>query len=214
MTDILNIPDELDESNDYLFEQIATDIKTKGYSINSDALPIALGNKLVEHLSQLHENKFDQAKIGRGQQLVQSESIRSDKLSWITDESAAGSEWLHWVAQMQTFINRRLFLGLYSFESHFSHYAKGDFYKRHYDAFKGEVNRVLSVVVYLNPNWEPADGGELVLYVNENDQEGIKVSPCLGTVVVFLSEDFPHEVLTTQQDRYAIAGWFRVVLQK
>jgi SM-20-related protein len=29
-------------------------------------------------------------------------------------------------------------------------------------------------------------------------------------LVVFLSEEFPHEVLPTATDRYSIAGWFRV----
>ena len=111
---------------------------------------------------------------------------------------------------MQTFLNRRLLLGLFSFESHFSHYAVGDFYKRHMDAHKGDANRVLSIVVYLNPEWLPESDGELVLYKDESDKKGIKVIPMFSTVVVFLSEEFPHEVLATQRDRYAIAGWFRL----
>ena len=78
------------------------------------------------------------------------------------------------------------------------------------DALKGAANRVLSIIVYLNPDWLPANGGELFLYKDEADLEGINVTPSFGTVVVFLSEDFPHEVLATNRDRYAIAGWFRV----
>ena len=69
---------------------------------------------------------------------------------------------------------------------------------------------MLSLVVYLNPNWLPEYGGDLVLYTNDNDVEGISVKPSFGTVVVFLSEDFPHEVKVTQRDRYSIAGWFKV----
>ena len=76
--------------------------------------------------------------------------------------------------------------------------------------FKGQQNRVLSLVVYLNPGWQHEDGGELVLYRDESDAEGIRVTPLMGTVVVFLSEEFPHEVLPAQRDRYSIAGWFRV----
>jgi SM-20-related protein len=37
-----------------------------------------------------------------------------------------------------------------------------------------------------------------------------KVVPQMGTLVVFLSERFPHEVLPAHADRYSIAGWFRV----
>lgn len=55
-------------------------------------------------------------------------------------------------------------LGLFSFESHFAHYAPGAFYKTHVDAFKGQANRVLSVVYYLNEAWGAKDGGEMVLY--------------------------------------------------
>jgi len=100
-----------------------------------------------------------------------------------------------------------LFLGLFSFESHFAHYPPGAFYKTHLDAFKGESNRILSVVTYLNSGWLPDDGGEMVLYT---ETDSLSVTPALSTLAIFLSEDFPHEVLPTQRDRYSIAGWFRL----
>lgn len=136
--------------------------------------------------------------------------MRTDEISWITGESDAGKLWLDWTSRLQTFLNQRLFLGLFSFESHFAHYSPGAYYKRHYDAFRGEANRILSVVTYLNPAWGHTDGGELVLYKDDSDRDGIKVVPLYGTVVVFLSEEFPHEVLPSTRDRYSIAGWFRV----
>jgi len=101
-------------------------------------------------------------------------------------------------------------MGLFSFESHLAHYGNGDFYKRHYDAFQNQRSRVLSMVVYLNQSWGPDDGGELVLYREDVDQEGIRVTPLMGTVVLFLSEEFPHAVLPAKRDRYSIAGWYRV----
>ena len=85
----------------------------------------------------------------------------------ITNNSEAGSAWVTRAESLQRFLNKRLFLGLFSFESHFAHYNKGDFYKKHKDAFKGEGNRVLSVVVYLNQQWSSEDGGELVIYNNQ-----------------------------------------------
>ena len=69
---------------------------------------------------------------------------------------------------------------------------------------------MVSTVVYLNQNWGAEDGGELVLYRDDADQEGIKVTPLMGTIVVFLSEEFPHEVLPANRDRFSIAGWYRV----
>jgi SM-20-related protein len=49
-----------------------------------------------------------------------------------------------------------------------------------------------------------------VLYRGDDDSTGIRVVPLHGTVVVFLSEEFPHEVLPAHRDRHSIAGWFRV----
>ena len=192
------------------FERIARDLQEKGFSINPCALPVALAEDLAAHLQNMPEFKFEQAGIGRDQAHSLNNFVRSDEISWITGESEAGQRWLSWTGKLQQYLNRRLFLGLFSFESHFAHYSPGDFYKRHYDAFRGQANRVLSVVVYLNRAWQPDDGGELVLYLDDKDQQGIKVTPSFGTVAVFLSEEFPHEVLPATRDRFSIAGWFRV----
>ena len=193
-----------------LFQRIAQDLDHQGYSILPVALPEDLATALYLHQQSMDESKYIHAGIGRGEAYLKNHFVRTDEICWINGESEAGKQWLKWTGDMQRFLNRRLFLGLFSFESHFAHYAPGDFYKRHYDAFKGEANRVLTVVVYLNPGWLPADGGELVMYQDDHDKEGIKVVPLMGTVVVFLSEDFPHEVLPATRDRYSIAGWFRV----
>ncbi|MCB1759974.1 MAG: 2OG-Fe(II) oxygenase [Gammaproteobacteria bacterium] len=193
-----------------LFARIADDIETQGYSIRPAALPEALAGSLLLHQQAMAAEKYSRAGIGRGEGYLQNEFVRTDEICWITGNSAAGSAWLEWTASLKDFLNRQLFLGLFSFESHFAHYQPGDYYKRHYDAFRGEANRVLSVVAYLNPDWGNADGGELVLYRDDREREGIKVVPLLGTLVTFLSEEFPHEVLPANRDRYSIAGWFRV----
>ena len=135
--------------------------------------------------------------------------VRKDTLCWISGESAAERQWLDWADRLQAFLNRELLLGLFSFESHFAHYREGDFYRRHVDAFRGESNRMLSLVAYLNPTWQAADGGELVIYP-AGAPDAIRVLPTFGTVAVFLSEDFEHEVLPAGRDRYSIAGWFRL----
>ncbi|MFC3150563.1 2OG-Fe(II) oxygenase [Litoribrevibacter euphylliae] len=197
-------------TNETLFARIADDIEQRGYSINPVALPPFLNEALLEQVRSIDAQKFSDAGIGRGEDYVQSEFVRTDEICWITGESSAGKLWLEWSGGLQQYLNRRLFLGLFSFESHFAHYRVGDYYKRHLDAFKGEANRVLSLVVYLNSGWSLDDGGELVLYQDEQDREGTKVTPLNGTVVVFLSEEFPHEVLPASRDRYSIAGWYRV----
>lgn len=198
------------ELEEQLFEAIARDLLAQGYSIHPGALPETLSRQLYQHLQGMPEQQFDPAGIGRDRQHTRSEAVRKDEICWITGESTAGQRWLQWAADLQTYLNRRLFLGLFSFESHFAHYGPGDYYKRHFDAFRGETNRTLSLVVYLNADWQANHGGELVLYRDADDQTGIRVIPSFGTIVTFLSEEFPHEVLPARSDRYSIAGWFRV----
>ncbi len=198
------------EQSSLLFDKIVVDIANKGYSINPAALPLPLAEALLELHCSIDENSFNEAGVGRGENFRRNDFVRTDKIHWINKKSDAGNEWLEWTDELRLFLNRHLFLGLFSFESHFAKYQPGSFYKRHQDAFKGEANRILSVVVYLNSGWTKGDGGELVLYHDTSDHVGTQVVPLMGTVVVFLSEEFPHEVLPALRDRYSIAGWFRV----
>ncbi|WP_407929711.1 2OG-Fe(II) oxygenase [Kangiella shandongensis] len=193
-----------------LFEKIAQDIGEQGYSINPNALPPELAQSLYQQLQQMPQAEFDSAGIGRQVDHMLNSFVRTDEICWIDGSSETGARWLEWTSALRRFLNARLLLGLFSFESHYAHYAPGDFYKRHFDAFKGESNRVLSLVIYLNPGWLPDDSGELVIYRDELDMEGTKVTPSFGTLVAFLSEEFPHEVLPAARDRYSIAGWYRL----
>ncbi|MGB1238367.1 MAG: 2OG-Fe(II) oxygenase [Pseudomonadales bacterium] len=197
-------------AQDALFEKIAADLRSDGYSINQQALPLALAQALHQQVTGLSSDAFNRAGVGREQQQILSEEVRRDSIRWIDADSQAGEAWLCWAQQLQQYLNRRLYLGLFSFESHFAHYRPGDYYQRHLDAFRGRSNRVLSMVTYLNPDWDSANGGELVLYRDSDDTQGVKVVPQLGSVAIFLSEEFPHEVLPSSVDRYSIAGWFRV----
>lgn len=196
--------------NSLLFSRIASEIRDKGFSINPAAVELELTSALLSHVLEMNRTKFSTAGIGRGDNYVRSRFVRTDEICWITGESEVGCQWLEWANSLRLHLNRELLLGLFSFESHFSHYGIGDYYRRHKDAFRGDANRVLSLVLYLNPAWTTEDGGELVIYPSDDATDGLKVTPLMGTLVVFLSEDFPHEVLAAARDRYAIAGWFRV----
>lgn len=195
---------------DDIFSTIAHDLATQGYCILTDALPEPLAQQLHQQVQQLPDEAFQAAGIGREQQHTQLKAIRRDKTHWITGETHAEKAWHAWAAQLQQHLNRRLFLGLFSFESHFACYQPGDFYRRHLDAFRGSVNRVLTVTTYLNHNWQEGDGGELVIYAGDGDEVIACVQPEYRTLVIFLSEEYPHEVLATKRERYSIAGWFRI----
>ena len=80
---------------------------------------------------------------------------------------------------------------------------------KHLDAFKNSKNRVVTTVYYLNDDWDENDGGELLIYDNE-DKCITKLLPKQNTLVVFMSEEFPHAVEIAQKDRCSIAGWYRI----
>jgi SM-20-related protein len=206
------LPSDVDSAgcDETLFARIARDIECRGFSVCPGALPPDLALSLHDYAGTLPASQFQRAGVGRGGSYLHNDFVRKDEICWITGEDPPCAEWLAWCSALQQFLNRRLFLGPFSFESHFACYGPGDFYRRHYDAFRGEANRVLSVVAYLNPGWGPGDGGELLLYRDDADREGLRVVPLLGTLVVFLSQEFPHEVLPAARQRLSIAGWYRL----
>lgn len=198
------------QCDEQLFKAIASDLRNKGYSIKPHALPHSLADALLQQVLKTPSGQFAPAGIGRANGQVLDHTVRKDNILWIDEDSAACRQWLQWTRELQKCLNRQLFLGLFSFESHFAHYRAGDFYLRHLDAFKGEGNRILSVVAYLNPDWCDEDGGELVLYPENGEPGEFRVTPAHGTIVLFLSENFEHEVLPARRDRFSIAGWFRL----
>lgn len=185
-------------------------LREQGYCVLPQALHPTLWQPLKNEADQRAVN-FKPAGIGRAQDQALNASVRRDHIQWIEPDTEATAAWLKWADQLRLAMNRQLMLGLFSFESHFAHYAPGAFYGRHVDAFVGQANRVLSLVTYLNPEWQESWGGELVLYApHSTDQVLAKVAPQAGTVVLFLSEEFPHEVKPANHTRHSIAGWFRL----
>ncbi len=191
-------------NTDIIVEALASD----GYIVLSDTVEEALLVQLFQHVIALPDSTFQLAKIGRQQNQQQLLTIRNDKTVWLSDKALVEQAYLTVMQSMMMSLNRQLFLGLRSFEAHFAHYPIGHFYQRHLDAFRGESNRILSSVLYLNHDWQDSDGGQLVLYQSDNS-ELLRIQPKWGQLVLFMSEQFPHEVLVSTRDRYSIAGWFR-----
>jgi SM-20-related protein len=200
--------------NQELMQQINHQLRIQGWCMIENALPTSLISGLQEAIASKSSDDFKPATIGRQENNQSHTDIRRDHIHWIDGNASAHpseQDWLDTMARIQRSVNQQLFLGLFSYESHFAYYQVGDFYKKHLDAFKGEANRVLSTVCYLNDKWNEQDGGELVLY-DEYDHtlEIARIQPKAGTLVIFLSENFPHEVLPANKTRHSIAGWFRV----
>ena len=80
---------------------------------------------------------------------------------------------------------------------------------------------MLTLLCYLNRDWQKGDGGELRLFVKKkfldesvsaehaDELETVDVEPRFGTVVLFQSHLIPHEVLEVHRGhRDAITVWF------
>ena len=61
--------------------------------------------------------------------------------------------------------------------------------------------RKLTAILYLNPTWKEGYGGEIRLFVKHEDDSIKKVdlSPVGGRLLLFWSDEIPHEVLHTAQ---------------
>ncbi len=134
-------------------------------------------------------------------------AIRGDRTHWLSCENnAIEAEVLRMLDALRCALNQSLWLNLSTVEAHFAHYAPGTEYVRHKDVFQRDAARVISLVLYLNPEWQQADGGRLALYLSD----GVRfVPPHSGTAAIFISSDIEHAVERTTVDRYSIAAWFR-----
>jgi SM-20-related protein len=178
-----------------------------GFVVQPDGLPVDVARALTSYADRVDADDFHAAAVGRRKEQQRNRFVRRDLIHWMDEREPALAPWRAWTESLRVELNRRLFLGLFSFESHLAHYRPGDFYRTHVDAFRGEANRVISLVCYLNEDWKEGDGGELVLYT---DPGPVTLQPTYRTVVLFLSEEIPHEVRPAQRDRYSVAGWFRL----
>ena len=191
--------------NEELYEKITDALVTDGYIVVENALSPEIAEQLYSYI--VSKNDLKEAGVSLNKQV--DKSRRRDKTQWLEEDGAIQSQFLSFASELQRYLNRILYLGLNDYEAHFALYEEGDFYETHIDAFKNSKNRVVTTVYYLNEDWREKDGGELIVY-NENGEFLTKVLPKENTLVVFLSEKFPHEVKPANKRRYSIAGWFRV----
>ncbi len=164
-------------------------------------------------LKQDLEN-FKKAAIGQASSEQVVEEIRGDSILWLNEKQPDEVERMYFnkINAFIEYINRTCYLGIQEGEFHYACYPEGTFYKRHLDVFHTDTRRTLSMVLYLNDqDWTPAYGGELALYLQNEDggeREEI-VQPLPGRLVVFDSKYIEHEVKMVNHPRYSITGWLK-----
>jgi len=189
---------------------IARQLTQVGYIVLDKPLLATLSSGLLARCQDDGCVRFLPAQIGRGQAKQQIDSIRGDVISWLDDANVTDRAYLLWMEQLRLGLNAALYLGLFDYECHYAIYGDGAGYAKHSDVLNGKRNRILSTVYYLNENWQVADGGELRLFEADGVSAIATVNPVFGSMIIFLSEYFPHEVLAACKKRRSIAGWFRV----
>ena len=197
-----------------LLDHISQEIYSNSYVVVDNFVDEAFRKALLkEQTDLLNQGQFTKAAVGKGDQKQVRAEIRSDEVLWMDPSALSPLQAIFWekVAKVQQVLNRRCFLGLKSFEGHFARYPIGSFYKRHLDQFHAVPHRIVTIILYLNDSWSEADGGQLRMYFPQEDgSERVEdVLPLGGRLVVFLSEEIPHEVLPTQKERISITGWLR-----
>jgi SM-20-related protein len=194
-------------------KELLTAISSVGWTANEAFIERSFCCQLRDEcLAMMVDNPLHQAAVGNGEGREVRDAIRNDSISWLD----AGSEgefqkiYQSQMEQLRLALNEHFFLGLFDFESHFAVYPAGGFYKAHRDQHVGATKRVVTVIFYLNEDWQAGDGGELRLWTTPGKAQGpsVLIEPRMGTLVCFMADDHWHEVLVSHKSRMSITGWF------
>ncbi len=193
------------------FELIIEEVLANGYAVCDDFLSKnEVQNLLKTFNTRYQAGKFKEAGIGKKSEVQKVAQIRGDEILWLENESEDLAErvLLDKNQAFVSYLNQTCYLGIKDSEIHFAKYDIGKFYRRHRDTFQAQKGRVLSVIYYLNLDWIPADGGNLLIYSVENNLEKITtIAPLAGRLVCFESEKLDHEVTETFAERFSVTGW-------
>lgn len=202
---------DLQTGGDTRLESIVTEVATTGLAVVPDFVDATLAATWLAELERRRAARpFRPAQVGRGDSRMLRPDLRTDRILWLERDDSPLAAWFDTMDALRVALNRELYLGLFDFESHAAVYPTGAFYVRHLDQHAGTRDRLVTVILYLNPDWGVADGGELRVYLPEEGGERSRdVVPAAGTLAVFLSDRFEHEVLRVHRPRISLTGWFR-----
>ena len=85
-------------------------------------------------------------------------------------------------------------------------HGKGGSSPLHFDGDPLLDDRVITAVLYLNPDWSDADGGHLQLV--PFPETPVDVAPLFDRLVLFASHDTLHRALPSQNVRFCVTLWF------
>eukprot|EP00535_Pseudo-nitzschia_heimii_P004816 CAMPEP_0197186208 /NCGR_PEP_ID=MMETSP1423-20130617/13420_1 /TAXON_ID=476441 /ORGANISM="Pseudo-nitzschia heimii, Strain UNC1101" /LENGTH=417 /DNA_ID=CAMNT_0042637441 /DNA_START=135 /DNA_END=1388 /DNA_ORIENTATION=+ len=208
-------------------------LRDQGYVVVDDFLPseswMDTLREDVLHLRQ--KNKFKIAKIGQDSTNTLNEEIRVAETCFLGRDKPELRDVPNPAREKLYDILENLRLDLQEGENAnkldpnlseflYAYYPEGGFYRRHRDAVKGSASwlREYSILLYLNEEeYDPdVDGGRLRVHFDSGgDFLPAGEAPLFqdvdaygGTLVIFESNRFPHEVLDSFAERFAVVGWY------
>jgi len=185
------------------FDSAASALAADGWCVVSNLMLATQTLALTSECSTMHAaQRLVPARVGADRDRTR---LRGDHTHWFVSDalSAPQQAFVDRLEVLRIALSRALMLGLVDSESHYAVYRPGSGYARHLDQLRDNDARVLSAVFYLNDGWREADGGALRLYLVDGSHRDIY--PHAGTLLLFLSAQFEHEVLPATRERMSIA---------
>ena len=188
-------------------ERLAAALAGSGYALEPAFLsPDGVAALVGAMRTRDAAGEFHEAGIGVGSARIVRPDVRGDRICWLDGPGApAEKPVLESLDELGRDLNRKLMLGLQSLDTHYATYAPGRRYVRHLDRSPRGIERVVTIVLYLNADWGADDGGELVISTPRGE---VVVAPRGGTLVAFMSARFEHEVRAARRERLSITGWY------
>lgn len=191
------------------FEIIISSFLESRVGLHEDFLDKILSSNLKANLLLLYKAKqFTNANIGNNSKIHNNKLIRGDAIYWLDRKhnNSFENSFFDLIDSFIEYLNRTCYSGITGYEFHYAFYEKGSFYRRHLDQFRDNQKRAYSMIMYLNEDWEAADGGELCIYHQDHSQI---ISPTNGKCIFFKSSELEHEVLLNFKPRMSITGWLK-----
>ena len=196
-------------------DMLIASVADPGYGVFPNLLTPETQQNLIKLMAdKVAADTLVRAGVGKGIATQVRSEIRSDSIFWLDEDDPAEmtGTWVNAMLTLCEHFRRHLYLPLWSYEGHLARYPASGFYKAHLDRHAKTLTRQISIIVYLNEEWADTDGGELRLFTDvEKGKDGpyIDVLPKAGTVVIFRSAEFWHEVRPSKRPRLSLTGWLR-----
>lgn len=192
------------------FDHLIDSFISNKVGIANDFLSESLSAHLKANLKNLYADKqMQSAGTGNDTEVVHDKRFRSDVIYWLDrkHDDVHENAFFDLMDAFVSRLNTTCYTGITGYEFHYTLYETGSFYKKHLDQFRNNDSRQYSMIIYLNTDWQEADGGELCIHHTESLQN---ISPMNGKSVFFKSSELEHEVLVTNKPRMSITGWLKI----